>query len=564
MKSQLKLTHSVVTTVFVGAVALGCGSETRANPAPDAGSDAGVVNVTVAPTPAKVLTCTSATFTATVSGISDTSVTWAVTPSGAGAIDGAGKYTAPIATPTPATATVTATSHADATKSGTASVSLATAFPGAAAPFVGSPDTVNIGPTMGVYPHMFAAKGTRAYGVWPSNPGGVNVSLQVTRSDDGGKTWQAPVAALSAVLSVANTGTMACPAVTIDPVNPDVVYVLGHVTGKSSLATGVGANDMAVALAVSKDGGKTWTTRVLHVGGGDVCPDLVAPAKDTIVIESPHLQNCDGTPDLLVWSDTANGDGFANKGPAAAWQRVDEYVAAGYTDALDNVSGKACGQGRVDIGQNGTTGNGGEVTEAPRLFTNGAGRTCIAYVGTVNLDGNPHPPPQTGSYIQCSDDAGKTFSTPVIVDPQSPANIDHSSTIGAFGPSGSVAMLWAASPDGTNQTAVPFVALSADGGKTFGAPARVPAVALVNPTIAFDAAGILWLAYRANDGGPGDRVLVDKSCDGGKTWSGAVLVNGTDSGIANLKWPVFVMGDGAAPRVVGSGASSLVSFPLAP
>lgn len=68
------------------------------------------------------------TFTACVTGTSNTGVNWTVTttPSGAtcGTIDASGKYTAPA---TPCTATVTATSAADPTELGTANVNVLTA-----------------------------------------------------------------------------------------------------------------------------------------------------------------------------------------------------------------------------------------------------------------------------------------------------------------------------------------------------------------------------------------------------------------------------------------------------
>lgn len=564
-----------------GAAGMGCGDSSSAAPVAvtplDAGFDApldspgpGPVSITISPVMANVLTCTSQIFTANVMGPDDQSVFWSVPPAGAGTVDTNGKYTGPTTTPQPPTTTVTATTLADFGVSASASVTLATAFVGKGAPIGGSVTTAELASRVGVYPHSVAANGKRVYGVWPSNPASTtSVSMKLARSDDGGTTWNAPKVAISATLKSPQTTAdawMECPAVAVDPKNPDIVYVVGKITGSSSLAAGVGADDQTTALAVSKDGGATFTTRVIHVGAGDTCPDLSAPAADTIVVEAPAQGDCAaGDPDLRVWSDAANGAGFATGTGTAP------YLAAGLTLALANVNKAPTCATRIVVAQNGTTGNGGEATEAPRLFTNGKGRLCITYIGsTIPGDGTT----STNAYVQCSDDAGRTFSDPVNLDPTSAKSIDHSSAIGAFAPDGNVAVLWTQSPDATNQKALPHVAVSKDGGRAFAAPALVPTyvvpgggapVPVVNPTVVFDASGIFWLAYRSSDGGP-DRILVDKSCDEGKTWSGAVLVNGPEASVATngMKWPALFVTEAAAPSVVASASSALTAFALIP
>jgi hypothetical protein len=581
MRTVIGCASAIVLMAGTFAALAGCeNSSAAAPPAPspafDAGGDApvdspapGPVSIKVSPSPAKVLTCSALTFTATVTGPTDTSVSWSVMAGGAGSIDDSGKYTAPTTTPQPPTATIIATPLADLSVSASSAITLATAFAGKSAAIAGSATTAELESRVGVYPHSFAASGKRAYGVWTSNPAGATaVSMKMARSDDGGATWKPAVTAITATLTTPQTTTdawMECPAVTIDPKNPDIVYVIGKITGGNSLATSVGGDDQTTVLAVSKDGGATFTSRVLHVGGGDTCPDLTAPAANTIVVEAPAQQNCDGVPDLRVWSDAANGDGFATGTGTAP------YIAAGLTNALINVNKAPVCTNRIDIAQNGTTGNGGEATEAPRLFTNGKGRLCITYVGSISPgDGTT----TTNAYVQCSDDAGRTFSDPVNLDADRAQSIDHSSAIGTFAADGSVAILWVNSPDASNQKALPYVAISKDGGKTFAAPVLVPTylvpgagtpVPVVNPAIAFDASGILWFAYRSNDGGP-DRILVDKSCDAGKTWSGAVLLNGPEATVAStpMKWPALLMSPGDAPYVVASATGALTVFTLTP
>lgn len=63
-------------------------------------------------------------FTATVTNSGNTAVTWTISPSGVGAIDSSGLYTAPASNASQQTVTVTATSQADNTKSASAIMTL--------------------------------------------------------------------------------------------------------------------------------------------------------------------------------------------------------------------------------------------------------------------------------------------------------------------------------------------------------------------------------------------------------------------------------------------------------
>lgn len=78
------------------------------------------VTVTISPTTATVAQGASKTFKATVTGSSNTGVTWSVS-SGGGSITTAGVYTAPA---TAGTYIVTVTSKADTTKKATATVTV--------------------------------------------------------------------------------------------------------------------------------------------------------------------------------------------------------------------------------------------------------------------------------------------------------------------------------------------------------------------------------------------------------------------------------------------------------
>src|SRR6266849_3954333 len=95
------------------------------------GAPTAVVSVAVTPSSASVAVSKSQQFTASVTGSSNTAVTWSVTGGAAnGTISASGLYTAPSAVPNPAQVTVRATSQADATKSSSANVTVTTASSG--------------------------------------------------------------------------------------------------------------------------------------------------------------------------------------------------------------------------------------------------------------------------------------------------------------------------------------------------------------------------------------------------------------------------------------------------
>lgn len=550
--------RSIIGPSIIATFAVACGSSSTPN---DPGASGDPVVVAVIPATADVLTCSQETFAAEVTGSSDTSVTWSLAPADAGSIDASGVYTAPTATPAPNTVSITATSVADSTAQGTATATLATAFPSASRTITGSTAL-----TGGVFPHSVATSGARVYAVW-STAASASPSLMVARSDDAGVTWKNTVTAARVTVESDATDQFDCMAIAIDAGDPDIVYVYGRMPSENDLgdAAAEGNGGETSLLAISTDGGTTFTTTVMQVGGSaggpnggwdqvGICGDVASPSPNTVVVESPGGYNGDGNPDIAIWADANRGAGFAT-GLAADG----DYLANGYTDALDILQGDH----DIVVAQNGGTDDANGATESPRLFTNGSGRLCITYMGTTGNGSQSHV------YVQCSDDLAKTFSAPLVVDPQNPADAALTSPIGAFGPNGSVAELWSTGlTDGRL-----LVATSTDGGKTFGAPAPIPTYVLpdqshappANPSIAYDAAGILWVAYYADDGSSHDRLVVDKSCDGGTTWSGAVLVNGPESSLTDgLKLPTLVMTPGAAPALAASATDHRVIFSLTP
>jgi hypothetical protein len=96
---------------------------TSSSPGPTPTPGPGGINVAVGPSPVFVAPGAQQQFTATVTGTSNTGVNWTAS---AGTINSSGLFTAPNSS---ATVTVTATSMADTTKSGAATVSVATQDP---------------------------------------------------------------------------------------------------------------------------------------------------------------------------------------------------------------------------------------------------------------------------------------------------------------------------------------------------------------------------------------------------------------------------------------------------
>ena len=123
-----------ILPVITGLVAAGCAGylggnhTTPTGPNPNPPSNPGVA-VTVSPGSANIRAGDSYSFSASVSGTSNTGVSWSVNgaaggSSATGTIDSSGKYTAPATLPNPNTMTIRATSAADSSASGTSSVTL--------------------------------------------------------------------------------------------------------------------------------------------------------------------------------------------------------------------------------------------------------------------------------------------------------------------------------------------------------------------------------------------------------------------------------------------------------
>jgi hypothetical protein len=122
-------THIQFVSLIAAGWLAGCGTTSGTSTADRKHHPVPVVQVTVAPITANVRAGSAQQFAATVTGTTNTAVTWSVAGvvsgnSTVGTINSGGQYVAPQKLPTPNTITVTAASAADATKSASATVTL--------------------------------------------------------------------------------------------------------------------------------------------------------------------------------------------------------------------------------------------------------------------------------------------------------------------------------------------------------------------------------------------------------------------------------------------------------
>ena len=168
---------------------------------------------------------------------------------------------------------------------------------------------------------------------------------------------------------------------------------------------------------------------------------------------------------------------------------------------------------------------------------------------------------ESAAWVQCSPDQGLTFSVPAIASPtyaSGNGSVSHPS--GAIGPKGEIAIRWHGFPTemlaGVN---VAGLAVSTDGVaayKNVSAPVYQEAGTAFSASVGdvrFDDAGVLWIVYGVYDGGQHDRIVVDKSCDLGATWSGSLVINAlADGTIENATRASLVPTTGKTAVYVGA------------
>jgi hypothetical protein len=416
---------------------------------------------------------------------------WSV--SGTGTISMSGVYTAPK---TPGTATV---AYTEAGVTGRANVTSATAF-------IGLPRTVaiqmnpNSVPTK-PYEKVFAANGNTVYAtvIGPNDPTW-NTAEEVDfyASTDAGRTFTGP--------THYHTGDLTCAVLTVDAVSPNIVYFAFY-TGHGDSTGNTGGT---LRLAVSTDGAQTFPHEYVLADSYNsivslICPDVASPAKGTVIV-SGGLGGGGNAAWIGTWRGTANGKTIGPIGTPGTMYNM----GGTFTSTTETNMGSATGCDIYDDGSGGS----------PRLASNAIGHACIVFQHIQEA--------QCGALsnavmVQCSSDSGATWTTPVKLTDNT---IQNDVPVLAVSPAGYVAVVY---QQNINSNAEAFIAISKDGGRTFhtvqyptaswqGLDATGAGVEL--PAVRWETDEILW--FSASMGDNSDLLLVDKTCDDGASWSGAV------------------------------------------
>jgi hypothetical protein len=373
----------------------------------------------------------------------------------------------------------------------------------------------------------------------PADAGAYAHEIRVVRSDDGGKTFAAPVKI--------PTDALSCVSHAIDAGNPDVLYVV-HLAGS-------GGAEGHVRLLVSEDGGKTFPTErtigaTVNGGLGMICPDITSPKPGTVLITAER---------------TAGGDKDHWTGTFVAGNNGKDFPAPDSSDpyyAPDTNATPAADFGCA-VESNGEQ-------RSPRVFSDGNGRACMVYginPGETCNDGS------TDVYAQCSIDAGLTWSAPQKIGNSGPTKLWPT---GAFSADGKkVAFTWTFNPGNGADDEIAFIVSEfKDTVPVFAPPRTYPIdrklletneihVYTADPILGWQGSDILWLGqtiYRSDT----PIIVVDKTCDDGATWSGAVKVTNPNdfdaTSIIETANGVAVVGFG-----IGNGSAQPETlFPLTP
>jgi hypothetical protein len=280
--------------VLLGGLSLsGCAGFTNAT---GPTNPAGPLVIKVSPSNATVAEGTTQQFAATVTGTSNTAVTWSVSGTGCsgaacGTISGGGLYTPPASVPAPATLLVTVTSVANPTKSASASVKIVAA---AAVLLSISPATASV-PTASTDSFTATVTGIANTAVtWNLSGAGCSGSACGTlATSSSAAVYTAPLVAPSppsvkvAAISVADPSKAASANVTIVP-----VVVVTVTPASTSVVTGatqqlnasvVGTSNTAVTWSVKGAGCTAAACGTVNGAGLYTAPSAV-PSPDTVTV----------------------------------------------------------------------------------------------------------------------------------------------------------------------------------------------------------------------------------------------------------------------------------------
>jgi serine protease len=214
------------------------------------------ISVSVSPSTASVVTGATQSFSATITGTSNTTVSWQVNGVAGGnttigTISASGVYTAPSTVPSPATVTVTAVSTANPAASGTAQVTITA--PGA------SPITVSVSPTSASVP---ARGGSQAFTAAVSGTSNTAVTWQVGGITGGN----------SMIGTISSSGLYTAPAAVPSP----ATVAITAVSAADPAITGTAQVTVTAPEGASSDGGTNGGNGGNGGGSGALDPTTLA------------------------------------------------------------------------------------------------------------------------------------------------------------------------------------------------------------------------------------------------------------------------------------------------
>jgi hypothetical protein len=332
------------------------------------------VVVSVTPPDDTLPTGSTLQFDASVTGTTNTDVTWSVSGSGCsgaacGTINSSGFYTAPTIVPSPTSVMVTATSMADPTKSSSAKV---TVSPPTTVTVIVQPNGSTTAPYSplrllpGAAKRLYAnvCNGSNSYGctppaditvTWEASCGALSTAtgpyVDYTAPSSGGPCTITATNPPSKVTATA-TATLANPTVSIDAIPAALVLYNGQYTLLQAVVSGSVNRDVTWALASNPGGAGTlipqgWTATFSASAQGTYTVKVISKADNTQVTTVTLYVTGNRMPATARVNKTepvdctATGSGTTYEvGPAQTYKRINAVpwysLAAGDTVRIHN------------------------------------------------------------------------------------------------------------------------------------------------------------------------------------------------------------------------------------
>jgi hypothetical protein len=249
-------------------------------------------------------------FSATVTNAANTSVTWTISPAGAGAIRASGLYTAPATINSQTTIIVTATSQDDTTKTAAATVTLSPPVGVAVSPGVA---TLTGGQTQQFTAAVVNTSNTAVnWAISPTGTGAISAA--------GLYTAPATIASAATVTIIATSQADPTKSVTSTvTLNPPVAITVSPSTAtltssqtQQFAATVINTSNTAVTWTVSPAGTGTISTTGLYTAPTTIASQTMVTVTATSQADVTKTAAATVNPEPASWNHSLAGHGNAN------------------------------------------------------------------------------------------------------------------------------------------------------------------------------------------------------------------------------------------------------------